>query len=61
MPSRACRCVAPCGVASAGSWGRRKARTIARPTVKFWFWFSANHKLQPRDDLLPHDGGVLAD
>lgn len=20
---------------------------------KFWFWFSANHKLQPRDDLLP--------
>ena len=33
MPSRACRCVAPCGVASAGSWGRRKARTIARPTT----------------------------
>lgn len=33
MPSRACRCVAPCGVASAGSWGRHEARTIARPTT----------------------------
>ena len=31
MPSRACRCVAPCGVASAGSWGRHEARTISRP------------------------------
>lgn len=34
MPSRACRCVAPCGVASAGSWGRHEARTIARPTLE---------------------------
>lgn len=39
MPSRACRCVAPCGVASAGSWGRREARTIARPTVEVGFGF----------------------
>lgn len=39
MPSRACRCVAPCGVASAGSWGRRKARTIATDGGSFGFGF----------------------
>lgn len=51
MPSRACRCVAPCGVASAGSWGRHEARTIARPTTGTanFFWFSANRKLHNRE------------
>jgi len=61
MPSRACRCVAPCGVASAGSWGRRKARTIARPRSEFVIGRKPKPKLHRRDDLLPHDGGVLAD
>lgn len=51
MPSRACRCVAPCGVASAGSWGRHEARTIARPTTGTAkiFWFSANRKHHNRE------------